>query len=118
MIQEIGTVSIWVDDFDAALHFYSDVLGLALITRPGEVPHFSVGDSMLVLLKGNYCLPTDAFPSDFPQVTFKVDNLNAAILKLREHGIEIPGTLEERRDSRWIKLKDPAGNLLELVEVK
>ena len=66
MINRFGTVSLWVDDFDNCIPFYRDILGLELTTRPGEVPHFLVGESMLVLVKGDFCPPEEAFPPDFP----------------------------------------------------
>ena len=118
MIRNFGTISLWVDDFDAAVYFYQKVLGLKLITRPGEVPHFKVGDTMLVLVKGSFCPPADAFPVDFPQVTFQVDRLDTAVKTLKANGVDPLPVINERRDSFWITLRDPAGNLLELVEVR
>jgi len=118
VINRFGTVSLWVDDFDTCIPFYRDMLGLVLTTRPGEVPHFQVGESMLVLVKGGFCPPEDAFPPDFPQMTFEVDNLNEAFESLREQGADLSGRIEERRDSRWFQLRDPSGNLLQMVEVK
>jgi len=118
VIRSIGAVCLWVQDFKAALSFYRDTLGLKLTTRPGEVPHFRVGNGLLVLVKGAFCPPADAFPPDFPQLTFEVDDLDAAVKQLRARGVDLIGGIEERRDSRWIKLRDPDGNLLELVEIK
>jgi hypothetical protein len=40
------------------------------------------------------------------------------VANLQQHKVELIGHIEERRDSRWIKLRDPAGNLIELVEIK
>jgi len=118
VISRFGTVSLWVDDFDTCIPFYRDILGLELTTRPGEVPHFLVGESMLVLVKGDFCPPEDAFPPDFPQVTFEVDDLDDAFINLNEEEVELVGRIEERRDSRWFQLRDPSGNLLQMVEVK
>ena len=118
MITRFGTVSLWVDNFETAISFYRDVLGLTMITRPGEVPQFQVGNSFLVLLKGNFCPPADAFPPDFPQVTFEVENLEQAVKALHDCGVAPDSFIEERRDSRWFKLHDPAGNLIELIEIK
>jgi len=118
MIKKYGTVSLWVDDFESCLYFYEDVMRLDLITRPGEVPHFRVGESMLVLVKGIFCPPDGAFPPDFPQLSFEVDNLDEVVSYLKDRGVDVIGNIEERRDSRWIKLHDPAGNLIAVVEVK
>jgi len=37
---------------------------------------------------------------------------------LMAENVELKSGIEERRDSRWIKVCDPAGNLIELVEIK
>lgn len=118
MITNFATVTLWVEDFDKALHFYSDVLGLDLLTRPGEIPQYAVGSGILVLAKGRFVQPQDAFPPDFPQVTLAVDDLNAMAARLQAKKIEIEASIQERRDSCWLKLRDPDGNLIELVEVK
>jgi catechol 2,3-dioxygenase-like lactoylglutathione lyase family enzyme len=118
MINNLAVVTLWVDDFKCAISFYRDVLGLELTTRPGEAPHFRVGNGLLVLIKGQFCPPEDAFPPDFAQISFGVQNLEGMVANLQQHKVELIGYIEERRDSRWIKLRDPAGNLIELVEIK
>lgn len=118
MINNLAVVTLWVDDFKCAISFYRDVLGLELTTRPGEAPHFRVGSGLLVLIKGQFCPPEDAFPPDFAQISFGVQNLEGMVANLQQHKVELIAHIEERRDSRWIKLRDPAGNLIELVEIK
>ena len=118
MIKKIAVITLWVNDFESAISFYEDMLGLELVTRPGEAPHFRVGKGLLVLIKGKFCPPSDAFPPDFAQISFEVDNLDAAVARLQKAGVKLMGNIEERRDSRWIKLRDPANNLIELVEIK
>jgi len=76
MIQKLAVVALWVDDFERAISFYCDILGLGLTTLPGEIPQFRVGDSLLVLVKGKFCPPKDAFPPDFAQVSFSVQDLD------------------------------------------
>lgn len=118
MIKGFATVTLWVKDFKESIHFYHDILGLELRSNPGEVPQFSVGDGYLVLVKGNFCPPADAFPPEFPQLGLETDNLDMMAARLHNSGVELAGNIEERRDSRWIKVCDPDGNLLEIVEVK
>lgn len=118
MINNLAVVTLWVDDFKCAISFYRDVLGLELTTRPGEAPHFRLGSGLLVLIKGQFCPPEDAFPPDFAQISFGVQNLEGMVANLQQHKVELIAHIEERRDSRWIKLRDPAGNLIELVEIK
>lgn len=118
MIKKIAVATLWVDHFENAISFYRDILGLELMTRPGEVPHFRIGDGILVLIKGKFCPPVDAFPPEFAQLSFEVDDLDKIAAHLQSSGVELVRNIDERRDSRWVKLRDPAGNLIELVEIK
>lgn len=118
MIKKIAVATLWVQDFEKAIPFFKEILGLELLTRPGEVPHFKIGEGRLVLLKGEFCPPDDAFPPEFAQLSFEVDNLDQITAHLQKTGVNLIGYIEERRDSRWIKFRDPDGNLLELVEIK
>lgn len=118
MIKKLAVATLWVDDFMRAVAFYQDILKLELTTRPGDAPHFRVGDGLLVLIKGQFCPPGDAFPPDFAQISFEVENLDEMVARLQKFEVELIGNIEERRDSRWIKLRDPASNIIELVEIK
>jgi len=118
MIKQFATVTVWVEDFPSAITFYRDGLGLELVSRPGDIPQFLVGDSMLVLVKGRLFQPADAFPPDFPLFSFSVDNLEKTVRDLEKLNITLAEGITERPDSRWISLRDPAGNLIEIIEVK
>jgi catechol 2,3-dioxygenase-like lactoylglutathione lyase family enzyme len=118
MITNFATITLWVEDFNKSVTFYRDILGLELLTQPGEMPHFKVGDGILVLAKGKFNQPSDAFPPDFPQLALAVDDLDRTAVRLQNLHIELEANVQERRDSCWIKLCDPDGNLIELVEVK
>ena len=118
MIRRFAAVALWVEDFASVLHFYQDILGLDLISHHGDVPQLKVGDGILVLVKGKLPPAIDSFPADFPLIAFEVNDLNKMVETLMAENIELKSSIEERRDSRWIKLCDPAGNLIELVEIK
>lgn len=117
-ILKIATVTLWVEDFNNAIKFYRDTLGLELLTQPGDMPHFKVGDGILVLAKGKFIQPADAFPPEFPQLALAVDNLDKMAARLQNQHVALEANIQERRDSCWIKLRDPDSNLIELVEVK
>ena len=118
MIIRFAVLTIWVKDFEKSLSFYRDALELELVSHPGDIPHLRVGEGFLVLVKGEFCPPADAFPLDFPQLALETDDLDKLVAQLQKSGIDIEGHIEERRDSRWVKLHDPDGNLIELVQVK
>ena len=118
MIKSFAAVALWVEDLTSAVHFYEDILGLELITHHGDVPQFKVGDGILVLLKGKLPPAIDVFPAEFPLIAFEINDLDKVFGTLMAKHVELKSSIEERRDSRWIKLRDPAGNLIELVEIK
>lgn len=118
MITEFATVTLWVTDFKKAIAFYRDTLGLELISQPGDMPHFKVGNGILVLVKGIHKSPEQDFPPDFPQFSLAVDDLDRTVNQLQSGNITLESNIEERRDARWVILRDPDGNLFELVEVK
>lgn len=57
-------------------------------------------------------------PTRFPIVAFAADDLDAAVDRLRAHGVEMPWGVEEDADSRWVMFHDPAGNLIEVAYFK
>ena len=118
MIKKFAAVALWVEDFTSVLHFYQKILGLDLISHHGDVPQLKVGDGILVLVKGKLPPAIDTFPADFPLIAFKVNDLDKMAETLMAENVELKSSIEERRDSRWIKVCDPAGNLIELVEIK
>ncbi len=118
MIHGFATVTLWVRDFEQSIVFYRDVLGLEMTSHPGEIPQFKVGSGYLVLAKGDFCPPANAFPPDFPLLGLATDNIEDMAARLQQAGVELNGNVEDRRDSRWLKVCDPDGNLIELVQVK
>lgn len=116
MTTRIAVVSLWADDVPQTAHFYRDVIGLPLLSHHSSRPHFDIGGSYLVILKGHPTPAQDAFPSRFPVIAFAVDDLEAAVELLNRHGVEMPWGVESDSDSRWVMFYDPAGNLIELAK--
>jgi len=116
MPTRIAVVSLWAEDVPQTAHFYRDAIGLPLLPHHGERPHFKLGDSYLVILKGSPMPPQDTNPARFPLIALAVDDLDAAIERLSLHRVEMPWGVESDAASRWVMLNDPAGNLIELVQ--
>jgi catechol 2,3-dioxygenase-like lactoylglutathione lyase family enzyme len=51
-------------------------------------------------------------------VTFSVPQLDKAVDTLRLYGVDLPWGVEKNAASRQVMFHDPAGNLVELVELK
>ncbi len=108
-----AVVAVWAEDVLAAAHFYRDVIGLTpLPHHPEDRPHFDLDGTYLTIVHGHPTLSD----SHFPVVAFSVPDLDKAVEKLQLHNVELPHGVEAGPAGRWVKLHDPAGNLIELVE--
>lgn len=116
MSTRIGVVSVWAEDVSATAQFYHEVIGLPMLSHAGGRPHFDVQGTFLVILQGKPLPPQDARPARFPLFALKVDDLNAAVARLRAHSVQLPWGIQEDAQSRWVMLYDPAGNLIEIAE--
>ncbi len=116
MNYRLAVVSLWAEDVPKTAHFYRDVIGLTLLPHHGERPHFDLGGSYLVILRGKPIPPQDAIPETFPVLAISVPDLDAAAALLRLHHVEMTRGSDELTGSRWVIFNDPAGNLIELVQ--
>ena len=114
---------LYVDDLDAAEQFYTDVLGLARVSRrDGRHVFFRLGTGMLLLF-----LPesTSNDTADAPphgargpgHVAFHVpqETLTAWQDRLIRHGVAIEQIIEWPNAVKSIYFRDPAGNSLEFA---
>jgi glyoxylase I family protein len=107
-------VSINVDDVEAALAFYTDLLGLSPRT---DRPDFGfggawldAGDQQVHLIEGS---PPAARGQHFALL---VDDLDGTVAELRERAVEVSEP-KPVGSSRQAFLTDPSGNLVELHQV-
>ena len=107
-------VSLNVDDVDAALDFYTGVLGLVTRTDRPDFPFggawLDAGGQQVHLIEGR---PPAGLGQHFALL---VEDLDATVAELRGRGVEVsdPGPVGT---SRQAFLSDPAGNLVELHQV-
>jgi catechol 2,3-dioxygenase-like lactoylglutathione lyase family enzyme len=116
MDAKLNVVSLWAEDIRKTAHFYRDVLGLHLMPHHGDRPHFDLGGIYLVLVQGKPMIRLEGSPDHFPVLAFAVNDLDQAILRLRDSHVDLPWEVVEGHGTRWILFHDPAGNLIELVE--
>jgi catechol 2,3-dioxygenase-like lactoylglutathione lyase family enzyme len=110
--QRIHHVALAVDDTDAAVAFYGDVLGLRSIDRPGgaraDGAWFAVGDAQIHLFQ-----PGDAAVAP-PHFAIEVADLAAAVAAIRGSGVTVYETEHRPGFGRQAMVVDPCGNLIEL----
>ncbi len=116
MNPRIAVVSLWAEDVPTCAHFYRDVLELPLIGLHASRPHFDLGGSTLVILKGRPSPAQEADPARFPLLALAVDDLQSFVERLKARQVALPWGVEENAGARWVMFYDPAGNLIELVE--
>lgn len=118
---EHPTVRYFVDDLDAAVAFYRDVLEFEEELRPS--PAFAMlyrGELRLLLSLAperpeahTGALPE---PGGWNRIALRVDDLGAAVGSLRRHGARFRTGIVAGMAVNTVLLEDPAGNPVELFE--
>jgi predicted enzyme related to lactoylglutathione lyase len=116
MAIKFAVIALWAEYVPACAHFYRDVLGLVLQPHHSARPHFEMNGVYLTILKGVPAPAQDAEPDRFPLFALSVDDLDVMLGRLAEQGVEMPSGIESDAGSRWVMFRDPAGNLIELVQ--
>jgi catechol 2,3-dioxygenase-like lactoylglutathione lyase family enzyme len=115
--EKLAVVSLWAEDVPATLHFYRHVVGLLLAPHHDHPPALELGPGQyLALVEGQPAFAQEPGGSRFPVLAFAVQDLNEAVQHLQSHAVELVQGIETGASERWIRLYDPAGNLIELVE--
>jgi catechol 2,3-dioxygenase-like lactoylglutathione lyase family enzyme len=114
-----------VDDVDAAIEFYCRELGFHEDMHPA--PSFamlSVGDLRLVLSApsggpgGGQAMPDGTLPQPggWNRFQLEVDDIEATVARLREHGARFRNDILSGVGGKQILVEDPAGNPIELFQ--
>jgi catechol 2,3-dioxygenase-like lactoylglutathione lyase family enzyme len=100
-------VFYYVTDMERAIQFYSDVLGLKLISKD-VVARFDVDGILFELVPG----PTKTNLGDLnARLCLKVADIGQAVEYLKMKDVH-PGEIHKRENGRLSSLKDPDGNEL------
>ncbi len=127
MISRVGTVSIFVEDQDRAKAFYTEKLGMELISDdeiwPGADARWLAvapagAETQIVLYKfdDNW----EHYRSTFGQsqsLTLQCEDIDETYRVYKERGVEFLGEPETQFWGRFVMLKDCEGNTLILVQV-
>ena len=111
---------IYVQDLDACIIFYQDVLGLPLLGRGEDWAHFDSGSgSLLELFSGGNRTGQPKQPDQQSIVLgLHVEDLDRAVGELTRRGVQfVPGESGEFEGQRWAHFTDIEGNQLEVKEL-
>lgn len=113
-----------VNDLQKAKEFYGHVLGLEAVERPeGLELRLAGGNNVFVYPKPNHV------PATYTTLNFRVDNVEQTVAELGKRGVrfEIYDEPNLKTDNRGIMrdeerrmawFKDPAGNILSVLQMK
>ena len=114
-----------VNDIQAAKTFYSTVLGLEVVDNPMGLIELKItgGNNIVVYPKPNHV------PATFTILNFPVDNIDAAVDALIAKGVSLEqyegqiktdekGICRSSGGPNIAWFKDPAGNILSVLETK
>ena len=114
-----------VNDVDAAVSFYTDLLGFAVEMRVEGFAKLSKDNLHLYLNQPGFGGAGESMPDGTPpapggwnRIQFEVDNLEDRIEKLKTQKAHFRNELVMGIGGKQILLQDPSGNLIELFEPK
>ena len=115
-LNQLGQISLSVDDTDVAERFYAEVLGLRKLYRFGDLVFFDCAGVRLFIEKSNERpLPKSSV------LYFRTPDLATIVPALKQRGVvfeSAPHRLAQMEDhDLWMAFfKDPAGNLIALMQ--
>src|ERR1700690_3676704 len=127
---KIKVTSIYVDDQDKALRFYTDVLGFAKKTDFSQGPYRWLtvasaeepdGIELQLALNGNPAAKAyqeAIFQQGQPAIMFFTDGVKRDYERIKAHGAEFTMPPTDVTASIIAMLKDTCGNLIQLTQMK
>jgi catechol 2,3-dioxygenase-like lactoylglutathione lyase family enzyme len=119
--EQYASVRYLVTDVQAAIDYYTGHLGFTLNSRGGPAFADVVRGPLRLLLSGPAssgarATPDDAATAGRNRIHLVVDDLDAAIERLRDAGLPFRSDVVTGPGGRQVLLADPDGNLVELFQ--
>ena len=113
-ITGVDFVAIPTDDFDKAVEFYGETLGLPCTARYGNMPgaEFQAGDLTLAVMEST-AFGQEFRPHSMP-IALQVEDVEEARAKLVEAGVEFKTDTFDSGVCHQAIFVDPSGNSLDL----
>jgi catechol 2,3-dioxygenase-like lactoylglutathione lyase family enzyme len=120
---EVVNVRYMVDDVDAAIEFYTNLLGFEVLTNAAPAFADVSRGSLRLLLSGPASsagrpMPdgTKPVPGGWNRVHFIVNDIDNEVARLRDRGASFRNDIVVGPGGKQILLEDPSGNVVELFE--
>ena len=113
MLNRISYITLWVNEYDACLAFYRDLLALPLETADDNFAQFATQGAKLYLHRLG---TTSPLRSRALEIHFEVQDVDAVYSKLLERGVQFedqPANMPW--GARMAAFRDPEGNAIEIV---
>lgn len=111
-VQGLNNVKHHVRDWEKSVDFYRDTLGLKpLLVVPGQWAEFALPDGGKIGLVAAHDDVTHP-----PHVMLRVSDLTAMLAAMKTGGATIISGLQQNRYGKTALIKDPSGNVIELIE--
>ena len=110
---------VFVENLEASISFYRDVLGLSLLGHEDNWAHFDAGEGALLELFSGGKAVSAPKKADQQSIVLGllVDELDSAVAELKSKGVNFIGEIGSFENTRWAHFLDAEGNRLEIKEV-
>ena len=105
---KVQRVILHVSNFDRAVKFYTETLGLKLQSKSEGWAELATGGTEIDLHEGRKSKPS----GDDPSLCFSSDNFDATYSALKSRGVNIGAVFKPCGDLRCASFTDPDGNRL------
>jgi catechol 2,3-dioxygenase-like lactoylglutathione lyase family enzyme len=114
IVEQLDLVYYWTADMDRAVRFYRDILGLRLLRQDGDAwAQFDAGGRRFAIHgagEGQSVTPGGA------TAVFSVTDLDRAKAALGDLGVQIVHEGDVEGFARFVSIRDPDDNTIELIE--
>ena len=112
-IERVYTTVYYVDDWDAAVSFYRDTLGLKPLYVEQGWAEFEVGTGGRIAL---HARSTEHHAAPATHVSLQVRDLEGTVAELKRKGARVAEPVRHEEFGALASVTDPSGNLIGLYE--
>ena len=122
--KRIGAITLFVEDLEAAKHFYREVFGLPVTFEDDDSAVFDFGNTIINLLQttaaSELIEPAAVAPREAGsrlQLTIDVEDVDATCAELANRGVELlNGPMDRPWGVRTASFCDPSGHIWEIAK--